>query len=219
MNIEDLEKEQNEGIDNLPLQERRKFLKMGLAVTGVFLGGTVLSLTSISHAGNQSTAEMDIPAEGQYPYPKHYGMIMRQNRCVDCELCVWRPANRPTMCQMIMARGELPSRKNSPLKTVLKNESSGLCFAINAIAPPVSVSARQTQPTRILRLESWSWITKNVSAARHAWPLVPIMPVILMKKNTPSTNVTSVLIPGLPRAKRKPPAPLPVRPESEFLVI
>jgi protein NrfC len=88
MNIEDLEKEKNEGIENLPLQERRKFLQMGLAVTGVFLGGSVLSLTSVSHAADQSSQDSDIPAEGQYPYPKHYGMVMRQNRCVDCEKCV-----------------------------------------------------------------------------------------------------------------------------------
>lgn len=88
MNIEDLEKELNEGIEKVPLQERRKFLKMGLAVTGVFLGGTVLSLASVSHASNQNIAEMDIPADDQYPYPKHYGMIMRVNHCVDCELCV-----------------------------------------------------------------------------------------------------------------------------------
>jgi protein NrfC len=88
MNIKDLVKEKNEGIEILPLQERRKFLKMGLAVTGVFLGGSVLSLTSVSHAGSQNSPDMEIPEEGQYPYPKHYGMVMRQNRCVDCEECV-----------------------------------------------------------------------------------------------------------------------------------
>jgi len=88
MNIEELEKETNEGIDNLPLQERRKFLKMGLTVTGVFLSGTVLSLTSVSHAAKQSSPDMVIPEEGQYPYTKHYGMVMRQNHCVGCEKCV-----------------------------------------------------------------------------------------------------------------------------------
>ncbi|MBU1140834.1 MAG: 4Fe-4S dicluster domain-containing protein [Proteobacteria bacterium] len=87
MNIKDLEKEKNEGLDLLPSEERRKFLKIGLAVTGVFLGGSVLSLTSVKSAkgGNSDSV---IPAEGQYPYTKHYGMIMRQNNCVGCEKCV-----------------------------------------------------------------------------------------------------------------------------------
>ena len=46
MNINDLEKQQNEGLESIPSSERRAFLKAGLAVTGVFLGGSVLSLTS-----------------------------------------------------------------------------------------------------------------------------------------------------------------------------
>jgi Fe-S-cluster-containing dehydrogenase component len=87
MNIKDLEKEKNEGIESLPSDERRKFLKMGLAVTGVFLGGTVISLTSVSSAKGGNTDSV-IPAKGQYPYTKHYGMIMRQNNCVDCEKCM-----------------------------------------------------------------------------------------------------------------------------------
>ncbi|MEN8198444.1 MAG: 4Fe-4S dicluster domain-containing protein [Thermodesulfobacteriota bacterium] len=87
MNINELEKEKNEGVDSLPSDERRKFLKMGLAVTGVFLGGTVLSLTSVSPAKG-GKADSVVPADGQYPYTKHYGMIMRQNNCVGCEKCM-----------------------------------------------------------------------------------------------------------------------------------
>jgi protein NrfC len=87
MDIKNLEKEQNEGIESLPSDERRKFLQMGLAVTGVFLGGTLLSLTSVSTAKGRN-ADPAIPADGQYPYTKHYGMIMRQNHCVGCEKCM-----------------------------------------------------------------------------------------------------------------------------------
>lgn len=85
MNIKDMEKEKNEGIESLPSEERRNFLKMGLAVTGVFLGGSVLSLTAVKSA---RAVDSVIPAEGQYPYTKHYGMIIRQNNCIDCERCL-----------------------------------------------------------------------------------------------------------------------------------
>ena len=89
MNIKELEKEKNEGVNSIPSEERRKFLKMGLAVTGVFLGGTVLSLTSVSQAkGKSKAADVVIPEEGQYPYTKHYGMVIRQNHCVGCEKCL-----------------------------------------------------------------------------------------------------------------------------------
>jgi protein NrfC len=89
MNIKDLEKEKNEGIESLPSEERRKFLQIGLAVTGVFLGGTVLSLSSVQNAkGSVANVSSIIPAEGQYPYPKHYSMVLRQNHCVDCEKCM-----------------------------------------------------------------------------------------------------------------------------------
>ena len=89
MNIKDLEKEQNEGVETLPSEERRKFLQMGLMVTGVFLGGTVLSLSSVSTAeGNVKAGASVVPAKGDYPYPKHLTMVMRQNHCVDCEKCM-----------------------------------------------------------------------------------------------------------------------------------
>ena len=89
MNIKDMEKEKNEGIDSLPSEERRRFMKMGLAVTGVFLGGSVLSLTPVkpTRAAGKDVANV-LPVEGQYPYTKHYSMLMLQNRCVDCEKCI-----------------------------------------------------------------------------------------------------------------------------------
>ncbi len=88
MNIDDLEKEKNEGVETLPSEERRKFLKMGLAVTGVFLGGSALTLTSVQQAQGNRFGDSVVPADGQYPYPKHYSMLMRQNLCIDCEKCV-----------------------------------------------------------------------------------------------------------------------------------
>lgn len=84
MNIKELEKLRNEGVDSLPSEERRTFLKAGLAITGVFLGGKVLSLT----AAKDAHAAIGLPPKtGGFPYKPHYSMVMRQNRCVDCERC------------------------------------------------------------------------------------------------------------------------------------
>lgn len=85
MNISDLEKLENEGAENLPSMERRTFLRAGLAVTGLFMGGTVLSLTSVEKAIG-AVAGMESAAK--YPYSPHYSMVMRQNLCVDCERCM-----------------------------------------------------------------------------------------------------------------------------------
>ncbi len=84
MKVSELEKLENEGVDQLPSEERRKFLKFGLTVTGVFLGGSVLSLTSARNAGAMSGP---VPEAGKFPYNPHYTMVIRENRCVDCELC------------------------------------------------------------------------------------------------------------------------------------
>jgi len=85
MKINDLEKLEDEGVANLPSEERRRFLRFGLAVTGVFVGGSVLSLTS---ARNAESAMGPVPATGKFPYSPHYTMVMRQNRCIDCERCM-----------------------------------------------------------------------------------------------------------------------------------
>ena len=84
MDIKDLEKLENEGLDSVSSKERRTFLKAGLAITGVFLGGSVLSLTSVR---NLQAAVGAMPEAHKYPYKPHYAMVMRQNRCVDCERC------------------------------------------------------------------------------------------------------------------------------------
>jgi len=64
-------------------RERREFLKIGLALTGVFAGGTVFSLISI--AGKGSSAGF---RKASYPYKPHYSMVLRQDRCIDCERCM-----------------------------------------------------------------------------------------------------------------------------------
>lgn len=64
--------------------ERRDFLKLGLAITGVFAGGTLLSAVSVV---GDVMAQRDESSEG-YPYKPHYSMVVRQDNCIDCERCV-----------------------------------------------------------------------------------------------------------------------------------
>jgi len=85
MKINELKKLKNEGTENIPSEERRKFLRFGLSVTGVFLGGSVLSLTS---ARDAKGVMGEIPTAGKFPYKPHYSMVMVQNRCIDCERCM-----------------------------------------------------------------------------------------------------------------------------------
>lgn len=78
------DKLENEGIENVPMQERRDFLKMGLMITGVFAGGTILSAVSSARrvfASSEQYAQ-------KYPYKPHYSMVIHQDRCIDCERCI-----------------------------------------------------------------------------------------------------------------------------------
>ena len=84
MKISEIQKTTPESPDTLPSIERRNLLRIGLAVTGVYLGGTVLSLTSAASA----FAEGVVPKQGKYPYSPHYAMVIREQLCVDCELCM-----------------------------------------------------------------------------------------------------------------------------------
>ena len=83
MKITEIEQSKSESPEKLPSRERRNLLRMGLAVTGVYLGGKVLSLTSVTNA----FAEGVVPKRGTYPYSPHYAMVIREHLCVDCELC------------------------------------------------------------------------------------------------------------------------------------
>lgn len=69
--------------DLLSPMERRAFLKLGLAVTGVFAGGAILSLTSAVQNAFASGGHAK-----KYTYKPHYSMLIYQNRCIDCELCL-----------------------------------------------------------------------------------------------------------------------------------
>jgi len=80
----DLENLKNEGLGSVSPMERREFLKIGLAITGVFAGGTLFSAVSNINRVFASPEEM---AE-KYPYKPHYSMVLRQSRCIDCERCV-----------------------------------------------------------------------------------------------------------------------------------
>ncbi len=64
-------------------QERRNFLRMGLVISGVLAGGTVLSL--ISNVGQSLAYES---YRKKYPYKPHYCMVIRQDRCIDCKRCM-----------------------------------------------------------------------------------------------------------------------------------
>ena len=83
MKISEIEKTKRERPETLPSEERRSLLKFGFAVTGVYLGGTVLSLTSAMNAKARGV----VPKQGQYPYSPHYTMVIREHLCIDCELC------------------------------------------------------------------------------------------------------------------------------------
>jgi len=68
----------------IPEMERRQFLKLGLAITGIFAGGTLLSAASVVDQVFASRQEF----ADQYPYKPHYSMVIRQDNCIDCERCI-----------------------------------------------------------------------------------------------------------------------------------
>jgi len=85
MKIMDFKKLTNEGTETLPSEERRRFLRFGLSITGVFLGGSMLSLTS---ARDAQGVVGNLPDAKKFPYKPHYSMVIIQNRCIDCERCM-----------------------------------------------------------------------------------------------------------------------------------
>lgn len=76
--------QKNEGVESLASDERRHFLKMGLTVTGVFAGGTLLSLVSAVDKVYATPGRFN----EKYPYRPHYSMVVHLDRCIDCERCV-----------------------------------------------------------------------------------------------------------------------------------
>ena len=84
MDIEKLQRLPSEDMSAITSRERRKFLRLGLTITGLYLGGSVLSLVSAREA---EASFGTIPVAGQYPYNPHYAMVIREGRCIDCERC------------------------------------------------------------------------------------------------------------------------------------
>lgn len=83
INLDELK---NEGTESVTTRERRKFLKLGLSVAGVYAGGKILSLTSVINTAHASGGGADFVKK--YPYNPHYSMVIRQSLCIDCEKCV-----------------------------------------------------------------------------------------------------------------------------------
>jgi len=74
----DLDKLAKETLDSVAPMERRAFLKMGLLITGVYAGGKVLQVSPAEAFGGHARKS----------YKPHYGMVIRQHLCIDCERCV-----------------------------------------------------------------------------------------------------------------------------------
>jgi Fe-S-cluster-containing dehydrogenase component len=67
------------------LQERRRFLGLGLRITGVFLGGGLLSLVPAERAQSEL---LETSVIGTFPYQPHYAMLIYKDRCIDRERCL-----------------------------------------------------------------------------------------------------------------------------------
>jgi len=66
--------------------ERRLFLSYGLKITGIFLGGSILSLTTIRKANSTSLQGMAVISSQSFS--PHYAMVIRQSRCDGCRKCI-----------------------------------------------------------------------------------------------------------------------------------
>lgn len=81
--IKKLKKEGGE--ESLPSASRRLFLSYGLKVTGIFLGGSILSVTATTSAKAMLTKVDRLFPSFYYP---HYSMVINLSRCDGCKLCV-----------------------------------------------------------------------------------------------------------------------------------
>ena len=73
----DLNKLKNEGTESVTIKERRNFLKLGFAITGVYAGGKILSLSSTFSGVAHASDGTDFVEK--YPYNPHYSMVIRQS--------------------------------------------------------------------------------------------------------------------------------------------
>jgi len=68
----------------VPDETKREFLRIGLIITGVAAGGSLLHVVSVVAEGLATSEEL----HKEYPYKPHYSMVFRVDRCIDCELCM-----------------------------------------------------------------------------------------------------------------------------------
>jgi len=67
------------------LEERRRFLRFGLTVTGILMGGSVLSLVPAQEVHSELLGASVV---GTHPYQPHYAMIIFKELCIDCGYCL-----------------------------------------------------------------------------------------------------------------------------------
>lgn len=69
----------------LHLLDRRCFLRFSLKAAAVFLGGSLFPSIPVRKAYG---ALQGVSVVGSFPYKPHYSMVIRQHKCIDCELCM-----------------------------------------------------------------------------------------------------------------------------------
>lgn len=129
----DFDKLQNEGVENVSSQERRDFLKMGLAITGIFAGGTLLSAVSTFNKANAADFAK------KYPYKPHYSMVMHQDRCIDCERCM----------EACVATNHVPDVHGAYRTTILEKETPDALGGKREFIPVLCNQCNLPQCTRV----------------------------------------------------------------------
>lgn len=129
----DFDNLQNEGVENVSNQERRDFLKMGLAITGIFAGGTIFS--AVSTFNRAQAAEF----AKKYPYSPHYSMVMQQHRCIDCERCM----------EACVATNHVPKVHGAYRTTILEKETPDALDGKREFIPVLCNQCNLPQCTRV----------------------------------------------------------------------
>jgi protein NrfC len=75
----------NRNTGKVTLEERRRFLRLGLKITGVLAGGSMLSLVPVKRVRSEL---LGAGVVGTYSYEPHYAMLIYKDRCIDCERCL-----------------------------------------------------------------------------------------------------------------------------------
>ena len=90
-------------------EERRRFLRLGLTITGVLAGGSLLSLVPLQVEGSELLGASVV---GTFPYQPHYGMIIYKDRGIDCERCI-EACNQTNDVPSYGSRNTVLSRKKT----------------------------------------------------------------------------------------------------------